>query len=83
MAETLVSRSRQRPRMSSTAPCGVGKTGGVRLGLAVNTLLGPEGTSTPAVLVGLFVSSGFQALIASKLALLGWVGGPVWGLVVV
>ena len=46
LAETLVSRRRQRPVALSTAPVGVWKGVWVRLGLVVNTLLGPEGTST-------------------------------------
>jgi len=84
MAETLASQGRQRPRRL-VQPFGVGTMVVVRLPLAVNTLLGPEGTSTPHVL-GLFVSSG-QTHVSRDTGPpcggCGSCGWTVWGLVVV
>jgi hypothetical protein len=73
MAETLASQGRQRPLDVEYSPFVGGKDAGVRLGLAVDTLLGPEGTSTPHVL-GLFVSSGQSHASRDT--------GPWWVLVV-
>jgi hypothetical protein len=58
LAETLASQS-GNGRASSTATCGWWEGRVVRLGLAVNTLLSPEGTSTPPLVGGLVVSGWF------------------------
>ena len=74
LAETLASQGRQRPPLCLVQPSlGGGNGVGVRLVLAVNTLLGPEETST----VCLF-ASGFLILVRDC-PLGGGVAGVWWG----
>jgi hypothetical protein len=86
MAETLASWFRQRFGASSTAaPVGVvGKVGRVRLGLVVNTLLGPEGTSVALLRWGFAcLLRAFLTLMRNCWAVPGVACGGVLGLVVV
>jgi len=80
LAETLASQGRQRPPLCLVQPLlGGGNGVGVRLVLAVNTLLGPEETST----VCLF-ASGFLILVRDCLPVVGvWRALVGLGLVVV
>jgi hypothetical protein len=85
MAETLVSWSRQRP-VCLVQPLLVGwwERRWVRLGLVVNTLLGPEGTSTAPLRWGLgCLLRAFLTRMRNCWAVPGVACGGVLGLVVV
>jgi hypothetical protein len=82
LAETLASSSRQRPRtlVLPLLRVGCGSGSVVRLGWAVDTLLGPEDTSPP--LVGLCSGPVWPVVVIPRPGGCGWAPGGL-GLAVV